>query len=165
MWLVGRLTPDFKTIANFRKDNGKAIQSVCRQFIVLCQQLGLFSEALVAIDGSKFKAVNNRDRNFTSAKLQRRMEEIESSINRYLTALDTADRQEPAVAKAKSERLQDKIAALKEQMKALKDIEIELNKTPDKQISLTDPDARSMNLIAQSQNLKWIQFEANPKTH
>lgn len=144
MWLVGRLAPDFKTIANFRKDNGKAIQSVCRQFIVLCQQLGLFSEALVTIDGSKFKAVNNRDRNFTSAKLQRRMEEIESSINRYLTALDTADRQEPAVAKAKSERLQDKIAALKEQMKALKDIEIELNKTPDKQISLTDPDARSM---------------------
>jgi transposase len=144
MWLVGRLTPDFKTIANFRKENGKAIQSVCRQFIVLCQQLGLFSEALVAIDGSKFKAVNNRDRNFTSAKLQRRMEEIESSINRYLTALDTADRQEPAVAKAKSERLQDKIAALKEQMKVLKDIEIELNKTPEKQISLTDPDARSM---------------------
>jgi transposase len=144
MWLVGRLTPDFKTIANFRKDNGKAIRSVCRQFIVLCQRLGLFSEALVAIDGSKFKAVNNRDRNFTSAKLQRRMEEIESSINRYLTALDTADRQEPSVAKAKTERLQDKIAALKEQMKALKDIEVQLNKTPDKQISLTDPDARSM---------------------
>jgi transposase len=144
MWLVGRLTPDFKTIARFRKDNGKAIQSVCRQFIVLCQQLVLFSDALVAIDGSKFKAVNNRDRNFTSAKLQRRMEEIESSINRYLTALDTADRQEHAVAKAKSERLQDKIAALKEQMKALKDIEVELHQTPDKQISLTDPDARSM---------------------
>jgi transposase len=101
MWLTSRLMPDFKTIANFRKDNGKAIRSVCRQFVMLCQQLGLFSEALVAIDGSKFKAVNNRDRNFTSAKLQRRMEEIESSINRYLTALDTADRQEPAVAKLK----------------------------------------------------------------
>jgi transposase len=144
MWLVGRLTPDFKTIANFRKDNGKAVQRVCRQFILLCQQLGLFSEALVAIDGSKFKAVNNRDRNFTSAKLQRRMEEIESSISRYLAALDTADRQEPAIAKAKTERLHDKIAALKEQMKALKDIEVQLNKTPDKQISLTDPDARSM---------------------
>ncbi|TAK63418.1 IS1182 family transposase [Methylobacter sp.] len=144
MWLVGRLTPDFKTIANFRKDNGKAIRSVCRQFIVLCQRLGLFSDALVAIDGSKFKAVNNRDRNFTSAKLQRRMEEIESSINRYLTALDTADRQEPSVAKAKTERLQDKITALKEQMKALKDIEVQLNQTADKQISLTDPDARSM---------------------
>jgi transposase len=99
---------------------------------------------LVAIDGSKFKAVNNRDRNFTSAKLQRRMEEIESSINRYLTELDTADRQEPAVAQARSERLQDKIATLKAQMKELQAIEVQLNATPDKQISLTDPDARSM---------------------
>jgi transposase len=144
MWLTSRLMPDFKTIANFRKDNGKAIRSVCRQFVVLCQQLGMFSEALVAIDGSKFKAVNNRDRNFTSAKLQRRMEEIESSINRYLAALDTADRKEPAVAHVRSERLQDKIAALKAQMKALKEIEVQLNETPDKQISLTDPDARSM---------------------
>ncbi len=98
MWLTGRLMPDFKTIANFHKNNGKAIRGICRQFVVLCQQLGLFSEALVAIDGSKFKAVNDRDRNFTSAKLRRRMEEVESSINRYLTALDIADRQEPSVA-------------------------------------------------------------------
>jgi transposase len=144
MWLTGRLMPDFKTIARFRKDSGKAIRSVCRQFVVLCQQLGLFSEALVAIDGSKFKAVNNRDRNFTSAKLRRRMEEIESSINRYLTALDTADRQEPAVAQAQTERLQDKIAALKAQMQVLKGIEVQVRETADKQISLTDPDARSM---------------------
>ncbi len=144
MWLTGRLMPDFKTIANFRKDNGKAIRNVCRQFVVLCQQLGLFTEALVAIDGSKFKAVNNRDRNFTSAKLKRRMEEIESSINRYLRALDTADRQEPATAQARTERLQDKIAALKVQMQKLREIEVQLNETPDKQISLTDPDARSM---------------------
>ena len=144
MWLTGRLMPDFKTIANFRKDNGKAIRSVCHQFVVLCQQLGLFSESLVAIDGSKFKAVNNRDRNFTSAKLQRRMEEIESSINRYLVGLDSADRQEPAVAQAKTERLEAKIAALKAQMQALKEIEVRLNATPDKQLSLTDPDARSM---------------------
>jgi transposase len=144
MWLTERLTPDFKTIARFRKDNGKAIRSVCRQFIVLCQKLGLFAESLVAIDGSKFKAVNHRDRNFTSAKLERRMKDIESSIQRYLTALDTADRQEPTIAQAKTERLQDKIAALKEQMKALKDIEVQLNQTPGKQISLTDPDARSM---------------------
>jgi len=144
MWLTGRLMPDFKTIADFRKDNGKAIRSVCRQFVVLCQQLGLFSEALVAIDGSKFKAVNNRDQNFTSAKLQRRMEEVESSIHRYLTDLDTADRQEPAVAQLRSERLEDKIIALKAQLKALKVIEVQLEATPDKQISLTDPDARSM---------------------
>jgi len=144
MWLIGRLMPDFKTIANFRKDNGRAIRSVCRQFVVLCQRLGLFTEALVAIDGSKFKAVNNRDRNFTSAKLKRRMEEIESSISRYLTALDTADRQEPAIAQARSERLQDKIEALKNQMRELKEVEVQLKTAPDHQISLTDPDARSM---------------------
>lgn len=144
MWLTGRLMPDFKTIANFRKDNSKAIRGVCRQFVVLCQQLGLFGENLVAIDGSKFKAVNNRDRNFTSAKLKRRMEEIESSINRYLTALDTADRQEPTSSGAKTVRLEEKIAKLKVQMKELQAIEIRLNDSPDKQVSLTDPDARSM---------------------
>lgn len=144
MWLTGRLIPDFKTIANFRKDNSKAIRGVCRQFVVLCQQWGLFGENLVAIDGSKFKAVNNRDRNFTSAKLKRRMEEIESSINRYLTALDTADRQEPTSSGAKTVRLEEKIAKLKVQMKELQAIEIRLNDSPDKQVSLTDPDARSM---------------------
>lgn len=144
MWLTERLTPDFKTIANFRKDNGKAIRNVCRQFIVLCQQLGMFADAVVAIDGSKFKAVNNRDRNFTSAKMARRMEEIEASISKYLGALDTADRQEPSVAQAKSVRLEEKIAALRAQMQALKEIETQLNSAPDKQISLTDPDARSM---------------------
>lgn len=144
MWLTGRLTPDHKTIANFRKDNGTAIRSVCRQFVVLCQQFGLFAEALVAVDGSKFKAVNNRDKNFTSAKLQRRMQEIEQSISRYLVELDTADRQEPEIAKVKAERLHDKIAALKEQMKRLRKIEVELDDAPDRQISLTDPDARSM---------------------
>ncbi len=144
MWLTGRLMPDFKTIANFRKDNGKAIRSVCRQFVVLCQRLGLFTEALVAIDGSKFKAVNNRDRNFTSAKLKRRMEEIESSINRYLAAIETADRQEASVAAVRTERLQDKIEALKNQMRELKEVEVQLKTAPDHQISLTDPDARSM---------------------
>jgi len=144
MWLTGRLTPDFKTIANFRKDNGKAIRSVCRQFVMLCRQLGLLSEALVAIDGSKFKAVNNRDRNFTSAKLQRRRQEIEASIERYLAALDMADRQDAPVAQIKAERLQHKIAALKARMQELNAIEVRLHATPDKQISLTDPDARSM---------------------
>ncbi|MPW24014.1 IS1182 family transposase, partial [Paraburkholderia sp. CNPSo 3157] len=144
MWLTSRLTPDFKTIARFRKDNGKAIRSVCRQFVALCQRLDLFAEAFVAIDGSKFKAVNHRDRNFTSAKLERRMRDIESSIARYLEAMDTADRQEPAIAKARTERLQDKIAALKEQMRSLKEIEVKLKEAPDGQISLTDPDARSM---------------------
>lgn len=144
MWLTGRLMPDFKTIANFRKDNSKATRGVCRQFVVLCQQLGLFGENLVAIDGSKFKAVNNRDRNFTSAKLKRRMEEIESSINRYLTALDAADQEEPKSPQPKVVRLEERIAKLKAQMKELQAIEIQLNESPEKQVSLTDPDARSM---------------------
>jgi transposase len=144
MWLMGRLTPDFKTIANFRKDNGKAIRNVCRQFVVLCQQLDLFSDAVVAIDGSKFKAVNSSDRNFTQAKLKRRMEEIEANISRYLMELDTADRQEPATKQVRITRLNDKIAAMKSQMAALKEIEAKLETTGETQISLTDPDARSM---------------------
>jgi transposase len=144
MWLTGRLMPDFKTIANFRKDNGNAIRRVCRQFIVLCRELNLFSQALVAIDGSKFKAVNNRDKNFTAAKMKRRMAAINESIERYLTSMDTADRAEPEVAALKKDRLQDKINALKQQMEQLKAIEAQMNATPDKQVSLTDPDARSM---------------------
>src|SRR3984885_5006507 len=144
MWLTGRLMPDFKTIATFRKDNGPAIRGVCQQFIVLCRQLNLFSMAVVAVDGSRFKAVNNRDRNFTSAKVQRRMEQIEASINRYLSALDTADQEEAATAQSKSTKLKEKIAALKKRMQQLKEIEVLVQATPDKQISLTDPDARSM---------------------
>jgi transposase len=144
MWLTGRLMPDFKTIANFRKDNGKAIRRVCRQFIVLCRELNLFSEALVAIDGSKFKAVNNRDKNFTTAKMKRRMAAINESIERYLKSMDTADRAEPEVAALKKDRLQDKIDALKRQMEQLRVIEAQMNASPDKQVSLTDPDARSM---------------------
>jgi transposase len=144
MWLTGRLSPDFKTIANFRKDNGKGIRNVCRQFVLLCRKLELFTEAIVAIDGSKFKAVNNRDKNFTRAKLQRRIQEIESSIARYLTEMDSADRQEPEVAQLRADRLKEKIAALKEQMQSMKVVEQELAKAPDGQISMTDPDARSM---------------------
>jgi transposase len=144
MWLTQRLAPDFKTIANFRKDNGKAIRNVCRQFVMLCQQLDLFSDGVVAIDGSKFKAVNSSDRNFTNAKLKRRMEEIEANISRYLAELDTADRQEPAAAQSRSARLADKITALKAQMATLKEIEAKLQASGETQISLTDPDARSM---------------------
>src|SRR4030088_1065809 len=108
MWLTGRLMPDFKTIADFRKDNGPAIRATCRQFVMLCRRLDLFTEAVVAVDGSKFKAVNNRDKNFTLNKIQRRMEQIEASIDRYMAAMDAADRQEGEVAQAKSARLKDK---------------------------------------------------------
>jgi hypothetical protein len=145
MWLTGRLMPDFKTIANFRKDNGPAIRGVCRQFIVLCRQLNLFSQALFAVDGSRFKAVNKRDRNFTSAKVQNCLEHIEASIiNRYLSALDTADQEEAATSQSKSTMLKEKIAALKKRLEQLKEIEVLVQATPDEQISLADPDARSM---------------------
>lgn len=144
MWLTQRLAPDFKTIANFRKDNGKAIRNVCRQFVVLCQQLDLFSDAVVAIDGNKFKAVNSSDRNFTDAKVKRRMQEIEANITRYLAEPDTADCQEPSTKQAKAVRLNDKIAVLKDQTAKLTEIEAKLQGTGETQISLTDPDARSM---------------------
>jgi len=144
MWLTGRLMPDFKTIANFRKVNAKALRAVCREFVVLCRNLGLFADALVAIDSSKFKAVNNRDRNFTVAKMKRRLEQIEKSIDRYMAAMDTADLQEPEVTEARKARLSEKIKGLKEQMEKLKALEAEMLATEDKQLSLTDPDARSM---------------------
>src|ERR1041385_4554996 len=96
MWLTGRLTPDHKTIADFRKDNGPAIRKVCARFIALCRELGLLTNASVAIDGSKFKAVNTRDKNFTRAKMERRLAQIQESVARYLSQLDTADLQEPS---------------------------------------------------------------------
>jgi len=144
MWLTQNLKPDFKTIANFRHQNGSAVRKVCRQFIEMCRQLVLFAHALVAIDGSKFKAVNSRDKNFTEAKLKRRLAMIEESIRNYLRAMDTADRSEPELAQLKKGRLQEKIAALKRQMQELKAVEAQLQEHPDKQVSLTDPDARSM---------------------
>jgi transposase len=144
MWLTGRLAPDFKTIADFRRDNGAAIRAVCSQFVWLCRQLGLFTRAVIAIDGSKFKAVNNRDQNYTVAKVTGRMEQVEASIARYLRALDLADREEGGVAEAKSARLKEKLAGLRQQMQALKVMEQRVQDAPDQQVSLTDPDARSM---------------------
>jgi transposase len=144
MWLTGRLAPDFKTIADFRKDNGPAIRATCRRFVEMCRRLNLFAHAVAAIDGSKFKAVNARDKNFTRAKLQKRMEQVEASIERYLSALETADRQEGELAEAKSARLKDKITSLRDQMRKFKALEAAVGAAPDKQISLTDPDARSM---------------------
>ncbi len=144
VWLTGRLMPDFKTIADFRKDNGEAIRRVCREFVVLCRRLELFSEASVAIDGSKFKAVNTRDRNFTEAKMQRRLAQIDESIARYLSQLDSADRQGETVPEAKITRLNEKIATLRKEIQRLNALNSEMMQTEDRQISLTDPDARSM---------------------
>ena len=145
MWLTGRLVPDHKTIADFRKDNGPAIRQVCAQFVALCRRLGLLAKASVAIDGSKFKAVNDRDRNFTAAKMKRRLARVEESEARYLHQLDSAGRQEPSAAlKLRTTRLKEKIGKLKQEMARLEGLEAQRQEAPDQQISLTDPDARSM---------------------
>jgi transposase len=145
MWLTGRLVPDHKTIADFRKDNGEAIRKVCAWFIMLCRRLELFVGASVVIDGSKFKAVNNRDKNFTRAKMERRLAQIEESVGRYLDQLDSADRQEPSGAReTKTTRLKEKIAKLKEEVQRLHGLKARMLAAPDQQISQTDPDSRSM---------------------
>ncbi len=144
MWLTGRLAPDFKTIADFRRDNGWAIRQVCRRFVLLCREIGLFSEALVVIDGSKFKAVNNRDKNFTARKLRARQQQLDKSIERYLAELDRADREPALVPEERVEHLKEKIEKVKAQMKVLDTVSEQLAKAPDEQLSLTDPDARSM---------------------
>ena len=144
MWLTERLEPDHKTIANFRKDNGEAIRKVCQEFVQLCRRLELFKQTLVAIDGSKFKAVNNRDKNFTPAKMKSRLEQLNKHIDRYLRELDSADQEEPAIAEARSERLQKKIGEIKEEIERIKALEPQMLVSEDQQISLTDPDARAM---------------------
>src|SRR3954451_19984313 len=150
MWLTGRLVPDHKTIADFRKNNGPAIKKVCARFIALCRKMGLLAKASVAIDGSKFKAVNSRDNNFTKGKMERRLAQIEESVARYLSQLDSADRQTaPSDAPseelaARTTRLKEKLTKLEEEVKRLKAIEQEMLAAPDQQISFTDPDSRSM---------------------
>ena len=144
IWLTGRLAPDFKTIADFRRDNGEAIRQVCKEFVLLCRRMKLFTDGIVAIDGSKFKAVNNRDKNFTDRKLQARIEQLEDSIKRYLVELDRADRDATAVLPGRVAHLKEKIAKVKQQMQALEAIGEQMTASEDGQISLTDPDARSM---------------------
>ncbi len=165
MWLCGRLVPDHKTIADFRKDNGPAIRRICARFVALCRQLGLLAAASVAIDGSKFKAVNNRDRNVTAAKMKRRKEQIEESVARYLHQLDSADRQEPTEALAlRTTRLKEKIAKLAQEMKRLEGLEAQRQAAPDRQISLTDPDARSMATSGRGSGLVGYNVQAAVET-
>ena len=135
MWLLGRLAPDHKTIADFRKDNGSAIKKVCARFVELCRRMGLLSTASVAIDGSKFKAVNNRDKNFTTAKIERRRKQLEESVSRYLSQLDTADRQDPSeTLTLKKVRIKEKLEKLQSEMAKLAAIEKLVLASPDQQI-------------------------------
>jgi transposase len=167
MWLTGRLAPDFKTIADFRHDNGPGIRNVFRRFVSICRQLKLLSQGVVAVDGSKFKAVNNRDRNFTPHKLAKRMQQVEESIARYMDALDTADRTQPVDLQAKTMRLQDKLVKLRKQMQHLRQIETELGRQPDQQLSQTDPDARSMATSGRGTGMVGynVQIAADTKHH
>ena len=148
IWLLGRLVPDDKVIADFRKDNGPAIKNVCARFVELCRRMGLLATARVAIDGSKFKAVNNRDRNFTKSKVERRRAQLEESVTRYLSHLDTIDHQLPSEALAtKTLHLAQKLVTLKDEMKKLTAHEKRMLDAPDEQISLTDPDRDRKSVV------------------
>jgi transposase len=144
MWLTKRLGQDFKTIADFRKDNGSAIRNVCRQFVLLCHELKMFEADEVAIDGSKFKAVNNRDKNYTQRKVTARIEQVEEGIARYMEELERADRQPELMTRTRVEHITQKIASFKRQIEDFNKVAEQLRALPDQQISETDPDARSM---------------------
>jgi transposase len=144
MWLLKKLTPDFKTIADFRKDNLLPLQQVCRTFTLLCKELDLFGGELVAVDGSKFKAVNNRKRNFTPEKLTKALEHIDAKIAEYLQALDTADSETPTRPDLTGAELQQRIAQFRERKQYYQEVQQRLVASGESQISLTDPDSRSM---------------------
>lgn len=160
MSLTGRLAPDFKTIADFRRNNGAGIRNVCKRLIAMGRQLKLFLQAIVAIKGSKFKVVSSRDRNITPGKLDRRQEQVEQSIQRYLDALETADRTQPGEAEAKTERLQEKIAKLRDQMRKLDDLREQLKSVPGGQLSSTDSHARSIATTAQGSAMAGYNVQA-----
>ena len=152
IWLTGSLKPDFKTIADFRKDNGPAIRNVCRQFVALCRDISLLDCASVAIDGSKFKAVNAKSKNFTREKLRKRFREIDERIGRYLSELDRADEVHSAtgmpVRESEVRRIIDKMAWLKKEADKLAEVQAEMDQTGADQVSETDPDARSMAITS-----------------
>lgn len=164
MWLLERLTPDFKTIADFRKDNGKGIKNVCRQFVELCRQMNMFTDGVVAIDGSKFKAVNAKKNNFTPKKAKDQIARIESNISKYLSRLDSADANDRG--ETNTSLMKDKLAWLKSRLSELKELEKAVNEHPDKQLSLTDPDARLMKTDSMSRNVCYnLQSAVDTKHH
>jgi len=166
IWLTGRLMPDFKTIADFRKDNKQAIRRVCVEFVGLCRELNLFSATLVAIDGSKFKAVNSRDKNFTRKSVKRRLQKTQANIDRYLAKLDAADREAPEIREVTAAELKQKIASMEAKMEQLKAHEAEVETHPDSQVSLTDPDARSMMKAGGGSTVSYnVQTAVDSKHH
>jgi transposase len=163
MWLLGRLQPDFKTIADFRKDNGKGIKNACRQFVQLCRQMNMFSDAVFAIDGSKFKAVNNKSKNYTPRKVASHIEDVEKSIQHYLSQMDTQDNDEKTSNDKVSE---SKLAWLQQRLVELKALEKEVDDHPDKQISQTDPDSRLMKTQGMNRQVCYnVQTAVDTKHH
>jgi len=144
MWLLGRLQPDFKTIADFRKDNGKAIQQACAEFVEICRKLDLFSQSMIAIDGSKFKAVNNKKKNDSQGSMKRRIARVKKHIEDYMQLLDAKDKNEPTADERDIPELQNKLEELQKHLEELKEREKKVKEQPDKQISETDPDSRLM---------------------
>jgi transposase len=165
MWLTGRLTPDFKTIADFRQDNGKAIRNVCKEFVLVCRHLGLLDSDIVAVDGSKFKAVNSNNKSFTQSTIKLRIKDVEKSIDRYLKELGRADQEAPATSAVKIDRITEKLDSLKERMTHLNAINAQLQQSPDKQVSLTDPDARAMKTSSGTKISYNVQTAVDPENH
>ena len=165
MWLVNKLRPDFKTVADFRKDNRKAFKGMFGQFTLLCKEMDLLGGELVAIDGSKFKAVNSGDQNFSGAKLQKRIKEIEEKIERYLDDLDRADEQEGEAKEVGTEGLKDKVEKLRERKGRYGELLKELERSGESQISLTDPDSRAMPLTPKGEVSYNVQVAVDSKHH
>jgi len=164
MWLLGRLAPDFKTIADFRKDNGKGIKNTCRAFIGLCRQMNMFTDVIVAIDCSKFKAVNSKENNYTPKKLQFHIARVEKHIEEYLKQLDAADQEEKQVADETS--VKDKIAWLQKRLSELKVLEEQVNSHPEKQLSTVDPDSRLMKTQGMTRAVCYnVQSAVDSKHH
>ncbi|MHA7846391.1 IS1182 family transposase [Serratia sp. D1N4] len=164
MWLLERLTPDFKTIADFRKNNGKGIKNTCRAFIDLCRQMQMFTNVIVAIDGSKFKAVNSKSNNFTPQKAKGHIERVEQSIALYLNKLDEADKTaEPEII---TDLTATKLAWLQQRLEELKQMQQAVEQHPDKQLSLTDPDSRLMKINNVNRQVSYnVQTAVDAKNH
>ena len=168
MWLTGRLAPDHKTIADFRRDNGPAIRKTCAQFVELCRRIGVLKGDCIAIDGSKFKAVNNRDKNFTKGKIASRIAHLEASIDRYLKEMVRIDRQEAGDARTeKIANLAQRSDRIRQEIQRLQDMDRALKDATDSQFSLTDPDARSMATSARGSGFVGYnaQAAADTETH
>ncbi len=166
IWLTGRLMPCFKSIADFRKDNRQAIRRVCLEFVGVCRELQLFSATLVAIDGSKFKAVNSRDKNFTRKSVKLRIKKTKANIDRYLAKLDAVDKEEPEIAAVTATELKQKIASMEAKMDELQGYQAEVEAHPDKQVSVTDPDSRSMKKAGGGSTVGYnVQTAVDSKHH